>query len=159
MPRRRNHLPARSVLVPMLVSGLLWIVPAHADPGAGAESNPAIDKAMAAIEGRDYGKAVKYLKRHLRDSGNDADALNLMGFSLRKLDKYEAAEDYYMQALEIEPKHLGANEYLGELYLQTNRPELARERLAVLEKACPDSCTERRDLDDAFARYSNGEGP
>jgi tetratricopeptide (TPR) repeat protein len=151
--------PAAAVAM-VAVVGLFPAEPAHADLGSSAGSDkPAIETARDAIEDGDYRKAVNYLKGHLRDNDRDADALNLMGFSLRKLKKYDSAEKYYLRALEIEPEHLGANEYLGELYLQTDRPALARERQAVLKKACPDTCTERQELDQALARYSSGEGP
>ena len=62
-----------------------------------------------------------------------ADTLNYLGFTTRKLGDYEAGEKYYLLGLEIEPNHKGINEYLGELYVATNRINLAKERLKVLE--------------------------
>ena len=66
-----------------------------------------------------------------------------MGYTLRKPGDFEKAETYYLKGLELDAKHLGINEYLGELYVQTNRIELARERLEVL-KGC--KCEEYEEL-------------
>ena len=74
---------------------------------------------------------------------NVADTLNYLGFTTRKLGDYDAGEKYYLQGLEIEPNHVGINEYLGELYVVTNRMDLAKERLNIL-KAC--NCEEYDEL-------------
>jgi len=90
-----------------------------------------------------YDKAYKkLLKANKADSGNP-DILNYLGFTLRKAGKYEQAEKYYLQGLEIKPDHNGINEYLGELYVKTQRMDLAKERLAVL-KDC--NCEEYEEL-------------
>ena len=72
-----------------------------------------------------------------------ADTLNYLGFTTRKLGDYENGEKYYLLGLEINPKHIGINEYLGELYVATNRINLAKERLKVLENC---KCEEYDDL-------------
>ena len=66
-----------------------------------------------------------------------------MGFTTRKLGDYEKGEKYYLLGLKIEPNHKGINEYLGELYVVTQRIDLAKERLAVL-KSC--DCEEYDEL-------------
>ena len=78
----------------------------------------------------------------LADKKN-ADILNYLGYTLRKTGDLEQAEIYYLKGLELDSKHLGINEYLGELYVQTNRIELAKERLEVL-KGC--NCEEYEEL-------------
>lgn len=155
----RQRSSVATMLFTVLAGGMLLAGPALGDPGLDIASESALDTARGAIEDGNYRKAVKSLEKHVRDKRRDADALNLLGFSLRKLGRYDEAEERYLEALEIEPRHLGANEYLGELYLRTDRPELARERLAVLERACPDTCAERRHLDQALTDYGNGGGP
>ena len=75
---------------------------------------------------------IKLLEAHKVESRNP-DILNYLGFTLRKAGKYDRAEKYYLKGLEIKPDHNGINEYLGELYIQTNRTNKARERLAVLQ--------------------------
>ena len=73
----------------------------------------------------------KFEKAYAIDKKN-ADILNYLGYTLRKTGDFEKAETYYLKGLELDPKHLGINEYLGELYVQTGRIELAKERLQVL---------------------------
>ena len=80
-----------------------------------------------------YAKAQKLLLKSNSEKPNKADTLNYLGFTTRKLGDYENGEKYYLQGLEIEPNHIGRNEYLGELYVATNRLNLAKERLKILE--------------------------
>ena len=75
---------------------------------------------------------VKFEKAYAKDKKN-ADILNYLGYTLRKTGDLEQAEIYYLKGLELDSKHLGINEYLGELYVQTGRIELAKERLQVLD--------------------------
>ena len=84
----------------------------------------------------------KFEKAYAKDKKN-ADILNYLGYTLRKTGDLEQAEIYYLKGLELDSKHLGINEYLGELYVQTNRIELAKERLEVL-KGC--DCEEFEEL-------------
>ena len=90
-----------------------------------------------------YEKAQKLLIESNNKNPNVADTLNYLGFTTRKLGDYDAGEKYYLQGLEIEPNHVGINEYLGELYVVTNRMDLAKERLNIL-KAC--NCEEYDEL-------------
>ena len=80
-----------------------------------------------------YMKALKLLIKSNKSKPNKADTLNYLGFTTRKLGDFETGEKYYLQGLAIEPNHIGINEYLGELYVVTNRIDLANERLKVLE--------------------------
>ena len=84
----------------------------------------------------------KFEKAYARDKKN-ADILNYLGYTLRKTGDFEKAETYYLKGLELDAKHLGINEYLGELYVQTGRIELAKNRLEVL-KGC--KCEEYEEL-------------
>ena len=90
-----------------------------------------------------YEKAQKLLLQSNKKYPNKADTLNYLGFTTRKLGDFENGEKYYLQGLKIDPKHIGINEYLGELYVATNRHNLAVERLEVL-KSC--NCKEYDDL-------------
>ena len=80
-----------------------------------------------------YMKAQKLLIKSNKSKPNKADTLNYLGFATRKIGDFENGEKYYLQGLAIEPNHIGINEYLGELYVATNRINLAKERLSVLE--------------------------
>ncbi len=90
-----------------------------------------------------YNSAYKQLLEAYKIERRNPDILNYLGFTLRKTGNFEQAEKYYLQGLEIKPDHDGINEYLGELYIQTNRIDKAKERLAVL-KNC--NCEEYNEL-------------
>ena len=90
-----------------------------------------------------YEKALKLLIKSNMEKPNNADTLNYLGFTTRKLGDFEGGEKYYLQGLDVNPSHVGINEYLGELYVATGRHNLAIERLEVL-KGC--NCKEYEDL-------------
>ena len=80
-----------------------------------------------------FEKALKLLIKSNKEKPNNPDTLNYLGFTTRKLGDYENGEKFYLEGLAIEPNHIGINEYLGELYVVTNRIDLAKERLKILE--------------------------
>ena len=102
------------------------------------ESKDKMDKAL-----KRYKKAQKILLELDKKKPLQADTLNYLGFTTRKLGDFEAGEKYYLLGLQVEPNHVGINEYLGELYVVTNRIDLAKERLEVL-KGC--NCEEYQEL-------------
>ncbi len=112
-------------------------------------------KASALIESGDYDGAIAVLLTLVEDEPDDADALSLLGYSLRKSGNVARAEGIYRRALEIDPAHLGANQYLGELYAEAGNLEAARERLAILDQLCDASCPGR----DALAALIDAAGP
>ena len=79
------------------------------------------------------------------------------GFAARKSGNWKDGEGYYAKALAIEPDHEEAMEYLGELYLETGRPEKAAELLAKLVRLCPDGCEARSELEEAIAEHSRAK--
>ena len=95
-----------------------------------------------------YEKAQKFLLKSNKEKPNQADTLNYLGFTTRKLGDYENGEKYYLMGLEIDPNHTGINEYLGELYVTTNRMDLARERLKILENCNCEEYAELKDIID-----------
>ena len=95
-----------------------------------------------------YEKAQKLLIKSNKEKPLQADTLNYLGFTTRKLGDYENGEKYYLLGLEIDPNHKGINEYLGELYVVTNRIDLAKERLKVLESC---NCEEYNELREIIA--------
>ena len=102
------------------------------------EKKNKIDKAQ-----KHYKKAIGYLLKHNKEFPADPNTLNYLGFAHRKIGDYENAEIYYSMGLELDPKHVGINEYMGELFVVTNRLDKAKERLAVL-KDC--NCKEYKEL-------------
>ena len=90
-----------------------------------------------------YKKAIEYLLEENKVNPANPDTFNYLGFAHRKIGDYKNAEIYYAIGLELDPTHVGINEYMGELFVVTNRMDLAKERLAVL-KNC--NCEEYEEL-------------
>lgn len=90
----------------------------------------------------------------LVDTHTHADVFNLLGFTLRKTGDHRNALTYYQKALELDEFHLGAHEYIGELFVETKQLAKARHHLAILERLCPNGCEEREDLEKAIAAAS-----
>jgi len=95
-----------------------------------------------------YEKAQKLLIKSNENKPNKPNTLNYLGFTTRKLGDFELGEKYYLQGLAIDPNHVGINEYLGELYVVTNRIDLAKERLEVLASC---NCEEYSELKEIIA--------
>ena len=110
----------------------------HIKAAKNLEKKGKLDKAK-----QKYKKAQKLLIKSNKKKPDNPDTLNYLGFTTRKLGDFENGEKYYLQGLAIDPKHIGINEYLGELYVATNRHNLAVERLEVL-KGC--NCEEYKEL-------------
>jgi tetratricopeptide (TPR) repeat protein len=151
MQRSIRGLGAVTVLTLAFTTSAGWaadLAPAKSD---------SLSAARALIAQKKWDAAVDELKR-VNDTGN-ADWNNLMGYSLRKTatPDYAGAEKFYDEALRINPKHRGALEYSGQLYLMTGNLAKAEERLATLDKVCTMPCEEFSDLKKAVARYkANG---
>ena len=93
-----------------------------------------------------YEKAQKLLLKSNDEKPLQADTLNYLGFTTRKLGDYEKGEDFYLQGLKIKPDHKGINEYLGELYVVTNRIDKAKERLEVLKNCKCDEYNQLKEV-------------
>jgi len=91
-----------------------------------------------------YAEAFNKLEKAYKSDKKNPDILNYMGFTTRKTGNFEKAEKFYLEGLSLKPNHNGINEYLGELYVQTNRIDKANERLEVL-KSC--NCKEYGELE------------
>ena len=134
----------------------LAVVPAAAATGALAVDNitsrdtPYLAAVRAKIEAKDFKAALAELTPML-ETHQHADVYSLMGFALRKTGDYKQAYTFYRKALDFDPEHKGALEYLGELYVETGQVDKARENLALLKKLCPVGCEEMFDLEEALA--------
>jgi len=101
---------------------------------------------------KNYLKAYDILKEANKIEPNNPDVLNYLGFTLRKTGDLKNAEIFYLEGLKMDATHAGINEYLGELYLETNRVELAKERLEA-SREC--NCEEFEELDALIKEKSN----
>ena len=99
-----------------------------------------------------FAEAHKILKKMKKVITDEADRLNLLGFTARKSGDLNTAGDYYQQALALNPKHTGALEYQGELFLQLGKIDLAKANLAKIDKICWLPCNAERELKKAIEK-------
>ncbi len=116
-------------------------------------TNPDYDNAVRAVEKEAYRDAIGYLTRVIADDPKNADALNYLGYSHRKLGDFKNAITFYTRALKVDPDHRGANEYLGEAYLEINDLPNATLRLERLRAICGWGCDEFTELNAAVEDY------
>jgi cytochrome c-type biogenesis protein CcmH/NrfG len=131
-------------LAPVLLSA-----PAYAVDNMSSTDAPDLTSVRAKIKAKDYAAALAEL-RDLAEDTQQADVYNLLGYTLRKTGDVKTSLTYYTKALELQPEHRAAREYLGELYVETGNMDKAREQLAILAKLCPGGCEEREDLQKAI---------
>ncbi|NKB49853.1 MAG: tetratricopeptide repeat protein [Alphaproteobacteria bacterium] len=149
--RRHLTMAAAGILAMGLLSGNAWAVSGDPDPLSSTQVKAELAKAQTSINGEKYKAAISTLNDIVRTNPRNADAYNLLGFSYRKSKDFKRAERNYARALRIDPEHKGALEYMGELFLETDRRPKAEELLARLEKLCPNGCEELEELRGAFA--------
>jgi Flp pilus assembly protein TadD len=154
---------ARKTLAVLFTVSIACTAPAWADstrevtpppaPAPAARPVPAtLDGAQARIDAGDFAGAIPILTQIVQAQPRNADALNLMGYALRKTGQTDLALQYYNSALALMPRHLGANEYLGELYVEMGQFDKAKERLVVLRAACGEDCKQTKDLEQAITK-------
>jgi len=111
-----------------------------------------------AVDAGDYEQAISLLARAIKADPRDADSHNLLAFSYRKLGRLDDAMRHYNTALEIDANHRGANEYIGELFLELGDLAHAESHLTRLGKTCSYSCPEYRELKAEVAAYRAKSG-
>jgi predicted Zn-dependent protease len=130
-----------------------------APPAAKPAADPTFGRAKAMIEAKDYKGALPLLQQVVAKEPKNADAYNLLGYATRKSGNPNGSLQYYNYALTLDPKHLGANEYIGEAYLMLDQPQQAEQHLARLDSLCVFGCVEQRTLKAAIANYKAGKKP
>ena len=103
-------------------------------------------KAYKMIDKGQYSKAQKILKNYTKSEPEDPDGWTLLAFTYRKLEKFAESEEYYLKALNLDPDNKAALEYQGELFIETNRIDLANANIKKLQNLCPNSCEELEKL-------------
>lgn len=120
---------------------------------AGWSVDPDYAAGKRAIEAKDWNAAIKALSSAaLRDTRN-ADIQNYLGYAYRNVGKLDLAFKHYARALELNPRHRGAHEYLGETYLIVNDLRKAEEHLDALRRICLIPCEEYEDLKKQIEMY------
>ena len=112
--------------------------------------NKELKKARDSIAKKDWPAAIVVLEPYTKNTANDADGFNLLGYSYRNIKRYDESLVAYKRALEIDPKHRGAHEYIGIAYIQMSQLANAKIHLDALDKICTFSCEEYRDLKKAY---------
>ena len=140
----------------LLVAGGVLAPGARAVDTVTSTEAPDLTSVRAKIKAKDFKSALAELMPML-ETHQHADVYNLVGFSLRKTGDYPQAYTYYRKALEFDPDHKGALEYLGELYVETGQLDKAREHVVVLQRLCPGGCEELADLEEAIAGSARGK--
>lgn len=146
---RRSFRPRVLLLCVSLALSVLAPVPSGA-VDTPTRNPPVEDRALRdsreAVKSGQWERAVALLQPYLRAQPQDADGHNLLGFSLRKLARHAESEAAYDRALAIDPAHLGAHEYRGELMLILGRRDKALVHLQALERLCGLQCEEYQEL-------------
>lgn len=150
-----QSLPASLALIIGLgLAAVLLPTPAYAVDNMSSTDAPGLTSVRAKIKAKDYTAALAEL-RDLAEDTQQADVYNLLGFTLRKTGDFKTSLTYYTKALELQPDHKAAREYLGELYVETGNMAKAKEQLDVLARLCPGGCEEREDLERAIAKSAS----
>lgn len=112
---------------------------------AASTTEPTYQQAKAAVDAAKFKEALPMLVMLTKDDPKNADAWNLLGFTYRKLGQMDDSSKAYLKVLAINPNHLGALEYQGELFISTGKTDLARANLAKLKSLCG-TCEQSDDL-------------
>ena len=113
--------------------------------------------AKQAAGNKDWAQAVQLYERAEKRNPDHADLQNSLGFAYRNLKQYDLAFKHYKRAIEIDPRHRGAHEYIGEAYLMTGDLANAEKHLAALKQICLLPCEELEDLERAVSKYRSGK--
>jgi tetratricopeptide (TPR) repeat protein len=135
-----------------LAAGGSYGGPISAPSGGGSDPQQDLQKAVDYINTGEYKRAIRLLRDINKQVPKNADILNYLGYSYRKSGDQENGLKYYQKALDVNPNHPGANEYMGELYLEMNNLPKAEERLAVLSASCA-GCPEVNTLRNSISAY------
>ncbi len=150
-------------LADLLLASVLWAAIAAFAPIAAAdpyEADPDLATRDAdyasgkrAVDKKEWAEAVRLFQRAAVRNPDHADLQNILGFSYRNLKQFEPAFKHYRRAIELDPRHRGAHEYIGETYLMTGDLAGAEKHLAALREICLLPCEELKDLERAIAEY------
>lgn len=158
---------ARTFASILLLAGALAVLPASDALAAGSSSSSSdaasqadqrnLERGKQAIEARDWERAANFLERAADSDSGNADVFNLLAYSYRHLDRLDDAFANYGRALDLDPRHLGAHEYIGEAYLLVGDLAKAEEHLATLTEICA-ACEETGELAEAIEQFKEGAG-
>src|SRR3954452_3143792 len=158
-PHRRTTMPrlltASLLAVAVLGStSLSSLQQVHAVDTAVSKDAPDLSAVRDKLKAADWSSATRDLNGMVDRGVLHPDVYNLLGYSLRKAGDPKQAQIFYKKALEFDPNHKGALEYLGELYVDIGDLPKAREHVAILQRLCPAGCEELADLEEHVSAAS-----
>jgi Flp pilus assembly protein TadD len=159
VPYPTQEQPMKSITsVLLLAAALAWpgVQAADTPSNLGPTVSERLTTAHAAIAAKDWSRALNELNTAVREEPRNADVHNLLGYSQRKQATPNLAKafEHYKTSLQIDPRHKGAHEYIGEAYLMDKKPAEAEKHLVMLEQLCGNkTCEEYTDLAQALAQY------
>ena len=122
-----------------------------------AVEEQAMRNAREAIAQKNWARAAQLLEAHVKAYPEDADAHNLIGYTQRHLGQFDLSLSAYERALAIDPKHIGAHEYMGMLMLTLGQRDRAVQLLRNLEQLCQTPCEPRLKLQRAIESSGSGQ--
>jgi len=137
----KTHLSNKFYAVVMTFALMVFATAGYA-AGGNYSSDVNFDPIIKLLDQGEFETAINQLHDFLDLDPDNPDIMAMLGYSYRKTRNYEDAQTFYEWALRVEPEHVGANEYLGELYLETNRLDKAVEQLQILDNICRTNCKE-----------------
>jgi Flp pilus assembly protein TadD len=147
----------RALLAALLFGGVAVLAtPSRAVDATTTREAPDLTAVRAKVKAKEWKSAIADLNGMINKGVQHADVYNLLGFSLRKSGDLATAYTFYRKALDFDPEHKGALEYLGELYVERGELAKAREHVVLLRKLCPQGCEELEDLEKAIAGAPGG---
>ncbi len=157
----------RILAVTLLLAGFGAVLPVSDALAAGSSTGSSdsasqddqrnLERGKQAIEAGDWDRAASFLERAAGSDSRNADVFNLLAYSYRHLGRLDDAFTNYGRALALDPRHLGAHEYIGEAYLVVGDLAKAEEHLAALTEICA-SCEETEELAEAIETFREGAG-
>lgn len=153
----------RSTFLILLALAATPSMPAHAAFNETAESAPVRDddyiNGVNAVKAENWPRAITLLESAAKKHPRSADVHNLLGYAHRKEGNLERSFTHYQRALDLDPEHRGAHEYIGEAWLMRGDATKARGHLNELARICRSDCEEFRDLAKAIAEFDNRQRP
>ena len=144
-----------------LMGASIFLINAGSSPSDNSSENASItssvsqnrmelENGLRIVEGLVYSKKFKRALNQLRVLENkysdSADVHNYLGFVYRKMNELSKSGIHYNKALSIEPMHIGAIEYQGELFVMTKQIKKAQKNLNLLKQLCGVNCKEYKKL-------------
>ena len=143
----------------LLATALLFSTQVWAAGSYGYEPSASklINDAKKLIKNDKHERAIKKLKKAIKEEPDNADIYNYLGFAHRKIGDYYKSKIYYEKALSIQPDHKLALEYQGKLFLKLDDVHSAQSNLVKLQMLCPEGCDELTDFDIAISKYLSSQ--